>query len=111
MRGRFLRSLEETCQVRRLKALPEENELPYDVITESQQIIILPASYDRHAAELSEIVELDNRYDGNLRPPNSEIQIADQIVRESGQILTVQKSTTIRDVQRIEMEDRDKVIA
>ena len=110
-RGSFLRSLEEDCQIRRLLPRPASDGSEFETITQDQKVIILPTSSQRNTADLTEVIDLDNRYDGNLRPPNDSIRIGDQVVRSTGQVLTVTRSTTIRDVQKLDLEDRDKVVA
>ena len=107
-RGKFLRSLEEDCEIRRERVQRRPNDTEFEVVEPAQKVIILNAS---STVGLREIIDLDNSYTGNIRPPNPNIQIADELVRSSGQILTVTKTTTILDVQRLELEDRDKVVA
>lgn len=110
MRGSFLRSLEESCRVQRETVQRQANEPAFEVVESAQRIIILNATA-RSTANVGEIIELDNKYTGNIRPPNYNISVGDQVVRSSEQILTVTKITVIRDVQRLDLEDRDSVVA
>ena len=109
-RGSFLRSLEEECEVRRERAQRRPNETEFEIIEPAQKIIILNARR-LDSSDVTEIIELDNRYVGNITPPNSNIKVDDEIVRSSGQALTVTRITTILEIQRLDMVDRRDPIA
>ena len=109
-RGSFLRSLEEDCEIRRERVQRRPTETEFEIVLALQKMIILNDSR-RDSAAVSEIIELDNRYIANITPPNPLICIADQIVRPSGQILTVVKVTTILEIQQLQLEDRNMVVA
>lgn len=110
-RGSFARSLEESCEIRRARPQRQTGESEFIVVAAAQKIIIDNATRQNYA-DVSETIDLDNRYVGNIRPPNADIMIADQVVRTSlGDVLTVVKITTIRDVQRLYLEDRYNTVA
>lgn len=127
--GRFIQSLQKPVAFRRVNPVSIEKGTgrgdSIDVISGSDwtsyadatkvQAVVLPRVYRAHAGVM---IEDDNQFTANLTPPQTELQVGDELVRsgeaigkDDEQKLTILNIQILRDIQQLRLENRDEVLA
>lgn len=102
IRGRLLKAMEESVVIRREnpQARPGEPEFLYPVGA-MVMAVILP---QRFVEEVDAVLVHRTRYVCNIVPPLPEIRPTDELVRESGDTLTITETTIVQGVQQLILE-------